>query len=57
MKNLILKTTAFAMAMIFIISACFLDSESLVPFWICSGSGAWIFTFFYANNFFEGWNE
>lgn len=55
MKNIILKTTAFIMAITFIISAFYLDSESWVPFYICCGSIAWLFTFAYANNFFEGW--
>lgn len=55
MKNFILKTTAAAMGTILILSACFLDSDSWIPFWVCMGAMAWLALFAYANNWFEGW--
>lgn len=55
MKNFILKTTAAIMGMILIISICFIDSPSNVPFYAFGGSLAWLALFAYANNWFEGW--
>ena len=57
MKNIILKTTAWIMAAIFVISACALDSESLIPFYLCGGSAAWLILFAYANKMFYGQEE
>lgn len=53
MKNIILKTTAYIMGILWILSACMLDSASWLPFWVCCGSGAWLALFAYANGMFE----
>lgn len=56
-KNIILKTFAWTMAAIFIISGSALDSESLLPFYLCLGSAAWLALFAYANGMFYGQEE
>ena len=50
-KNFILKTITTIMAIIFIISACALDSHSWIPGILCAVSAAWLALFCYANDF------
>lgn len=57
MKNIILKTTAYIMGILWIVSACALDSASWIPFYVCCGSGAWLVLFAYANKMFTGQEE
>lgn len=53
-KNIILKISAYTMAIIFFVSGCALDSESLIPFFLCFGSAAWLALMAYSNNLFYG---
>lgn len=54
MKNTILKAQAYICLIIWMIAACAIDSESMIPFYTCCITGGWLFIFAYANNWFEG---
>lgn len=41
----------------FLISACFVDGVSWIPFYICCVNAAWLTLFGYANGWFEGGDE
>lgn len=41
----------------FLISACFIDGQSWIPFYICCVNAAWLTLFGYANNWFVGGDE
>lgn len=41
----------------FLISACFIDGQSWIPFYICCVNTTWLTLFGYANNWFEGGDE
>lgn len=49
MRNKILTATAYTMAIIFIISASALDSESMLPVVLCVISQLWLLLFMVAN--------
>ena len=53
LHNFMLKATAWIMGIVWIVSACLLDSASWVPFIACVITGAWLCTFAYAN----GWTN
>lgn len=56
-KNAILKSMAWAMGLIFLISACAIDSPSWVPTILCVVSAAWLALFAYANGMIEVYFE
>ena len=49
MKNKILKTITGIMAVLFIVSASALDSNTYIPNFICAVSEVWIVLFMIAN--------
>lgn len=53
MKSKILKTIAWITAIVGIISACCLDSDSYIPSIVCGICAFWWILFGYANNWFE----
>lgn len=53
MGRKIMKCFTVIVAMTFLVSACFLDSDGWIPFWILTISGAWLCGYAYINNFFE----
>ncbi len=55
MKNFILKAIAYICFMVWITAACFVDSDSWIPFIIVCATSAWLILFSYANNWFEGY--
>lgn len=54
MKNVILKTIMSIIGIIFIVSACLLDSENSIPFFVMIFCMGILILFLYANNFFKG---
>ena len=56
-KNMILKTMAAVMMVVFVVSGSALDSKTWIPMALCMGSLAWLTLFAYANNFFRGSKE
>lgn len=52
LKNIILKTVAYIMVFLFLLSGCALDSNSWVPCIVCGASLAWLALFAYANKEF-----
>lgn len=57
MKNKALKIITSIIGIILIISLCSLDSESIVPFFVCAGCLAWIVPFLKANNIIGGFTK
>ena len=55
MKDFILKAIAYICFIAFITAGCFLDSESMIPFYVVCVTGGWLTIFAYANNWFEGY--
>lgn len=53
MRIKVLKIIAIVTAVLGVISACALDSESLIPTYVCSVCAAWWLLFGYANNWFR----
>lgn len=53
-KNKILKLVTAVAAVLFVVSANFLDITSIIPFIICVVCLLWLGLFAYANNFFDG---
>ncbi len=49
LKNIILKSVAYIMGGLFLVSACALDSDSWIPHIVCSVSILWLALFAYAN--------
>ena len=49
MKNRILKTTTVIMAVLFLLSASAIDSNTYIPHIVCAISEAWIVLFLIAN--------
>lgn len=49
MKNLILKTITAIMAVLFVLSAACLDSDTYIPHIICVVAEAWFVLFLIAN--------
>lgn len=49
MKNKILKTITGIMAMLFLLAASAVDSDSYIPYIICAVSEVWIGLFLVAN--------
>ena len=45
MKNKILMSTTYLMVAVFLIAGCGLDSESILPYILCSVSLAWLVLF------------
>ena len=54
-KNKILKAVTAGSAVLFVVSANFLDITSIIPFIVCVVCLLWLGLFAYANNFFDGW--
>jgi hypothetical protein len=52
-KNIILTVQATLNFIVFLISACCLDSESNIPTVVCCITLLWLALFCYANNWFE----
>lgn len=48
-KNVILKAITGAAVVLFLLSACALDSESMAPAWVCIGCAGWLALFAAAN--------
>lgn len=48
-RNFILKTNTWLCAILCPFSACFVDSESMIPMILLGFSSAWLFLFYYAN--------
>lgn len=53
MKNKVLKGVGYLMGIIWIISACAIDSETPVPLFLLLTSSSYLILFAYANNWFE----
>lgn len=57
-KNAILKTITAIAGLVFILSACALDSDSWLPFIALCISALWLSVFAYANGWLEGrWDD
>lgn len=57
LKNKVLLGMAKLNILSFLISACFVDGQSWIPFYICCVNATWLTLFGYANNWFEGGDE
>lgn len=57
LKNKVLLHMARLNVLSFLISACFVDGQSWIPFYICCVNAAWLTLFGRANNWFEGGDE
>lgn len=55
MKDTILKATAYIAFIAYFTAACFVDSDSWIPFIIVCVSMGWLIIFAYANDWFEGY--
>ena len=49
-KNIVLKTITWIMAIAFILSACAVDSESIIPVIICRVTLTWLVPFTLINH-------
>ncbi len=56
-KNIILKAVAWIMGILFLVSACALDSESWIPHIVCFVSLIWLALFAYANGQWGGYTD
>lgn len=56
-KNKILKATAWIMGILFLVSACALDSDSWIPHIVCMVSLLWLALFAYANGQWGGYTN
>jgi len=56
-KNTILKATARIMGILFLVSACALDSDSWIPHIVCMVSLLWLALFAYANGQWGGYTD
>lgn len=57
LKNKVLLGMAKLNILSFLISACFVDGQSWIPFYISCVNTTWLTLFGYANNWFEGGDE
>ena len=49
MKNKILKSITYVMAIIFIVSVCLIDSHTWIPYIVCCVCLAWFILFMFVN--------
>lgn len=52
MKNKILKAIAWAVSLVWIVSACLIDLDSWIPFIVCVICEIYMVLFSYANDWF-----
>lgn len=55
--NAVLKSTAYFMGAVFIVSGCLLDSDSWIPVTSLAVSALWLAVFAYANGMMSDYEE